>query len=96
VLAATGDVTDEVFNVGSGVETSLLELASELLAVMDAPPTVEHRPPRAVNDVRRRLASTEAAARRLGFTAEVDLREGLTRLVDWWQRERATGAGSAA
>jgi UDP-glucose 4-epimerase len=96
LLAAAGDVTDQVCNVGRGVETSLLELASELLAVMDAPPAIEHGPPRTVNDVRRRLASTEAAARLLGFTAEVDLTEGLTRLVDWWQQDRATREGSAA
>src|SRR6201995_2975615 len=34
ILAATADVTDEVFNVASGVETSLLELAQALLDVM--------------------------------------------------------------
>ena len=96
LLAAAADVTDEVCNVGSGTETSLIELARHLLRVMGAPPTVEHGPPRAVNDVRRRLASTEQASRLLGFDAAVGLPDGLRQLVDWWQSERAAGAGSAA
>lgn len=96
LLAAAADVTDQVCNVGTGIETSLLELAALLLDVMGAPPAIEHLPPRAVNDVQRRLASTEAAEALLGFRAEVELADGLTRLVDWWRHERDSLAGSAA
>jgi UDP-glucose 4-epimerase len=34
------------------------------------------------------LASIDDAARRLGWKPDVDLDEGLSRLVDWWRRER--------
>lgn len=88
VLAAKSDVSDEVFNVASGVETSLAQLADALLEVMgrsDLRP--EHGPERKVNAVPRRLASTAAARERLGFEAGVSLHEGLTRLVAWWQEE---------
>jgi UDP-glucose 4-epimerase len=88
VLAAASDITDEAFNVASGVETSLLELAQALLHVMDSDLSVVHGPPRAVNGVTRRLADTSAARKRLGFEAEVSLLEGLTRLVTWWRAER--------
>ena len=44
MLAAESDVTDDVFNVASGVETSLLELAEMLLRVMDSDLPVEHGP----------------------------------------------------
>jgi UDP-glucose 4-epimerase len=88
VLAANSDLTDEVFNVATGVETSLLELAEALLQVMDSDLSVVHGPPRAVNGVTRRLADTSAARERLGFDAEVGLLEGLTRLVTWWRVER--------
>lgn len=88
VLAAATDVTDEVFNVACGVETSLLELAQGLLKVMGSDLDVEHGPARAVNGVTRRLADTRLATERLGFTAEVGLEEGLTRLVEWWRAER--------
>ena len=50
---------------------------------------VEHGPERPVNGVTRRLASTDAASRDLGFTASVGLAEGLRNLVAWWQAERA-------
>ena len=82
-------MTDEVFNVASGTETSLLELAQMLLDVMGSDLPVEHGPARAVNGVTRRLADTSAATQRLGFTAEVGLEEGLTRLVEWWRGEKA-------
>jgi UDP-glucose 4-epimerase len=89
ILAAQSQVTDAVFNVASGTETSLLELADALLRVMGSDLPVEHGPARAVNGVTRRLADTWLAREMLGFEAEVDLREGLTRLVEWWTGERA-------
>ena len=88
MLAATSDLTDVVFNVASGTETSLLELAQMLLKVMGSDLSVEHGPARAVNGVTRRLADTSAAREQLGFQAEIDLEEGLTRLVEWWRAER--------
>jgi UDP-glucose 4-epimerase len=95
LLAAESDATDAVFNVASGTETSLLELATMLLRVMDSDLSVTHGPERAVNKVSRRLADTALASAELGFEAEVGLEEGLTRLVEWWRAERA-GAASAA
>jgi UDP-glucose 4-epimerase len=96
VLAANSELTDDVFNVASGVETSLLELAEALLQVMDSDLSVVHGPPRAVNGVTRRLADTSAARERLGFEAEVGLLEGLTRLVTWWRGERTPEAAALA
>lgn len=87
ILAATADVTDEVFNVASGTETSLVELASTLLEVMDSDLYIQFGPERAVNKVSRRLADTTAARERIGFEAQVDVTEGLRRLVDWWRAE---------
>jgi UDP-glucose 4-epimerase len=89
VLAANAPVTDEVFNVACGAETSLLELAGRLIDVMGADVSVEHGPERSVNKVPRRLADTKNARERLGFEAEIDLDEGLRRLVEWWRAERA-------
>jgi UDP-glucose 4-epimerase len=88
LLAAESDVAEGVFNVGSGVETSLAELASLLLKVMDSDLSVEFGPERAVNKVRRRLADTNLAREKLGFEAEVGIEDGLRQLVDWWRSER--------
>ena len=90
VAALRADCEDEVFNVASGTETSLAELASALLTVMDAQGLVpEHGPERSVNPVPRRLASTEKAERMLGFRSRTGLHEGLSQLVVWWFANRA-------
>lgn len=89
ILAAESEVTDAAFNVASGSETSLLELARMLLRVMGSDLPVEHGPARAVNGVTRRLADTRLAREQLGFEAQVGLEEGLTRLVEWWRGEKA-------
>ena len=96
VLAALSPATDAVFNVGTGVETSLNELARLLLAVMGSHLHPQHAPARKINPVSRRLASVEAAARELGFRAAVGLEEGLRDLVGWWRRERAIASPAEA
>src|SRR5499427_114427 len=92
ILALESDVSDEVFNVASGVETSLNELAAALLRVMGSNLTPEYGPERKVNPVSRRLADVSKAKRLLGFEAKVDLEEGLSRLVSWWQSNRHKAA----
>jgi len=94
VLAAEAEVTDAVYNVASGVETSLQELAEALLRVMGSDLSIEYGPERAVNRVPRRLADIEAARRDLAFEAEIDLDRGLRMLVDWWRASR-NGSGAA-
>jgi UDP-glucose 4-epimerase len=89
LLAAEADVQDVVLNVASGTETSLLELAEALLRVMGRPDLqVEFGPARGVNGVTRRLADVSSARELLGFKAEVELDEGLERLVAWWMTQR--------
>jgi UDP-glucose 4-epimerase len=88
LLAANAAVTDAVFNVASGTETSLTGLAQALAAVMDSPLQPEYGPERKVNPVSRRLAGTQDAEEQLGFRAQVSLEEGLRRLVTWWRAER--------
>jgi UDP-glucose 4-epimerase len=85
VLAAEADVTDTVFNIASGVETSLNELAETLIRAMGSSLDIEYGPARAVNGVTRRLADTSKARAELGFSAEIGLEEGLKQLVDWWR-----------
>ena len=85
LLAAGSGLTDGVYNIASGSETSLLDLARTLLRAMDSDLSVEHGPERAVNGVARRLADTTAARDDLGFEATVGLEDGLRRLVAWWR-----------
>jgi UDP-glucose 4-epimerase len=94
ILALESEITDDVFNVASGTETSLNELAAALLKVMGSHLEPEYGPARAVNAVPRRLADTSKAQKVLGFRARVDLEEGLSRLVNWWQSQRRLAAAS--
>ena len=89
VLALASDCEDDVFNVASGTETSLNDLAAALLKVMGSDLQPEYGPERSVNPVARRLADTSKAQQLLGFKSSVTLEEGLARLVDWWQHSKS-------
>lgn len=88
ILAAKASVSDRVFNIASGVETSLNELAAALVAVMGSNLKPEYGPERKVNAVPRRLADISAARQLLGFEPTTSLSAGLTELVAWWRAEK--------
>ena len=88
VLALASDESDEVFNVASGTETSLRQLAETLLKVSGTDLPLEFGPERSVNPVSRRLADVSKAKELLNFEASVGLEEGLARLEDWWRSNR--------
>ncbi len=71
-----------VFNVGSGVDTSVLELHERCRAVSgdDRPPRME--PPRE-GDLLRSALDVSAARRELGWRPAVELDDGLRRTWDW-------------
>ena len=85
VLAMGSDVVEGVYNIASGQETSLLQLAQALLRAMDSDLPVEHGPDRAVNGVTRRLADIRRAREDLGFESRIGLDDGLRMLVEWWR-----------
>ncbi|PPQ28390.1 NAD-dependent epimerase [Rhodoblastus sphagnicola] len=96
ILGAKAKATDEVFNVASGTETSLLQLARALASVMgrrDLAPAFA--PERSLNPTPRCLASTGKAERLLGFRAAIPLEKGLGELVKWWRSERALGLAAS-
>jgi UDP-glucose 4-epimerase len=86
ILAMKSDRVDDVYNVASGTETSLLGLWEAMQRVTGARHlSPEFHPPRKVNPVPRRLADTSRAQRELGFEAQTALEDGLRRL-DAWRR----------
>lgn len=100
LLAAQAPVSDAVYNVASGIETSLGQLCETL---MDAAGRSEMKPTfvpmpaeRRGVEVVRRLAAVEAARDDLGFTAEVGLREGLQRFIRWRADEKGRANTGAA
>jgi UDP-glucose 4-epimerase len=89
VLALKSDATDECFNVGKGVKTTINELVTILLELTGSRLKPEYKP-QEQSFVTERLGSTERAEEKLGFRAKVDLREGLKSVVEW--RKQDAGA----
>jgi UDP-glucose 4-epimerase len=89
MLAAQAAVEDEVINIGTGRETSLTELAQQILAITGSTLAIEYGEARRINAVPRRLADVGKARRLLGFESQMSLEAGLGTFVDWWMQERA-------
>ena len=91
ILAAEASASDVVLNVGSGTETSLLELAQLLARTMGRPDlTPIFQAERAVNPVPRRLSDTRTARELIGFETSIPLEAGMRELVEWWRDQKAS------
>lgn len=82
ICAMKSDATDAFYNVGSGVKTSIKELAGLLLELTGSKLEVEYLPG-GLTFVKNRVGCPEKASRELGFTAGKDLRQGLLELIEW-------------
>lgn len=93
ILALRAEVSNETFNIASGVETSLEELCWLFLDVMKStlkPKYISISEDRMKVEVRRRLADISKARKMLGFQPRVGLREGLEELITWLEaREKS-------
>jgi UDP-glucose 4-epimerase len=85
ILCATMGQPGEVYNLASGVETSILDLATLINQSTGNPAPLDFRPRREWDRSGKRFGSTEKAKRALGFEAHVALDEGLRRTIDWTQ-----------
>jgi UDP-glucose 4-epimerase len=87
MLAMESDRVDDIYNVATGEETSLLQLWQAMQRVSGAYHlNPEFHPARKINPVPRRLADVQRAREEIGFEAEVTLDEGLPRLDAWRQQ----------
>lgn len=84
VLALVSDVTDEAFNVGDQIETSLSELLKALLKVNNCDLQPVYKEANSINPVSRRLADVSKAKSQLGYSPLITLEQGLKELSDWY------------
>jgi UDP-glucose 4-epimerase len=96
VAGLISEVTDEVFNVGTGVQTTLNELCHLLLQITGSHLKPEYHEARKVNNVQARRAATEKAQNLLGFKARVDLETGLRSLIQWRDQAKLALAAEVA
>ena len=78
-LGAPGDV----YNLASGVETSIRELAETIIAMCGSDSELELGPERDWDRSGHRFGSTEKSEREIQFVATTGLEEGLRRTIDW-------------
>ncbi len=76
-----------VFNIGSGVQTSILELTQRIAEVVGTPTQIGHSEAR-LGDVRHSVADISAAQNTLGYAPTVDLMTGLQRTIAWQREQR--------
>ena len=82
VCAMKADATDKNYNVGSGIQTSILELTKMILKVTGSTQPIQYEPA-GKTFVTNRIGDPRLAAEELGFTYRVELEDGLKKLVEW-------------
>jgi UDP-glucose 4-epimerase len=83
LCAMKAKATDRFYNVGTGKRTSLKEVAEKLLNLTGSNQPINYAPRSQATLVRNRIGSPVRATKEIGFTAGIDLDEGLKRLIQW-------------
>ncbi len=83
VCAMKALTTDRYYNVGTGIRTSLKELAEMILELTGCKKEILYAPRSQATLVRNRIGCPKRATTEIGFTATIKLREGLRQLIDW-------------
>ncbi len=84
----------EVFNVGTGIEVSVNQLARAVGVAAGRPVSIEHIDRRDIDNIRRRVVSIEKARRMLRWTPQITLEEGLKKTASWLESEAEHAAAS--
>ena len=87
-LPPAGSIDSRAFNISTSEETSVLTLATLMGSVAGSEAAVEHAPARP-GELQRSAAKADKAAKWLGWTPAVTLREGLGRTYEWFAKHRS-------
>jgi UDP-glucose 4-epimerase len=75
-----------VFNVGSGIETSILELARQIAVTVGAEADIAYVDRRDIDNIRRRVLNIERIRSRLRWQPRTPLHAGIRKTVAWWRQ----------
>lgn len=89
VRAMQAGTVDTFYNVGTGKRTSLKELAELLINLTGTNEPIQYAPRSQATLVRNRIGSPKKASEEIAFTSEIDLRNGLERLIAWRASHKA-------
>lgn len=86
LLAATApEAHGEAFNLGTGVQTRVIDLANLVIHACRSRSTIEYAPRRSWDKSLRRQADISRAKEILGFSPKVDLASGVAQTVEWFR-----------
>lgn len=88
VCAMKADTTDEFYNVGCGIKTTIKELAELILEITGSDLDIQYEPG-GMTFVKNRIGSPDKAAEEIGFQARIGLEEGLNELIKWRDSHKA-------
>ena len=93
IAAGVAPGTDgQVFNIGTDVETSILDLAKLMIDISGSPSTIRFVSKEEVygnsyEDIARRVPDNTRMKKVLGCEAETPLRDGLARTIEWFRTQ---------
>lgn len=82
VCAMKSNVTDSFYNVGKGVKTTIKELAELILEITGSDLKIQYEPG-GQTFVKNRVGCPKKAAEEIGFKADVELTDGIKKLIEW-------------
>ena len=89
VCAMQSEATDQNYNVGTGIRTSLKELAEIILEITGCDRPINYAPRSQATLVKNRVGDPVKASKEIDFTAQIYLRDGLQRLINWRTSHKA-------
>lgn len=95
VCAMKADTAGRFYNVGTGIRTSIRELAEKLLELTGSEAGIRHEP-QGLTFVNNRVGSPDRARDEIGFETQIQLDEGLRKLITWRAEHRARTAELAS
>ncbi|HZB35406.1 MAG TPA: dTDP-glucose 4,6-dehydratase [Gaiellaceae bacterium] len=87
-LVLRSDRMGETYNVGSGIEASIEEIADLVLALTDKPESLKTIVPDRPGHDRRYLLDSSKLRRELGWEPEIGWKDGLRETVEWYAANR--------
>jgi UDP-glucose 4-epimerase len=83
ICAMHANASDRFYNVGTGQRTSLKEMAERLISLTGCNQPINYAPRSQATLVRNRIGSPKHAREEIGFSAQINLDDGLRRLIEW-------------
>ncbi|MDQ7824716.1 MAG: SDR family NAD(P)-dependent oxidoreductase [Candidatus Eremiobacteraeota bacterium] len=87
ICALKAETSDTFYNVGSGTGTTVKEIAELLIELTGSKLSIQYEP-QGQTFVTHRIGGTSKAAKEIGFTAKVALKEGLIKLIEWRKTDK--------